>query len=402
MFIKMEGYIMKHFNRYFLAFIATVGIFTSSAQCMKNRRGTSKNGQKTSEETTPQMECQPVPQPVCQSAESFISSLIDTKVLDPKNYGKDGITALMIAAQQGNDVLCHSLLDGGFNATDVDKLNQNLWHYAVIGNNVYIIQMFAITFNLDLNQKSKTGKTPLMLAIESRQKDVVEELIKGDVGKRQQINIVDNDGNSALLIALINNVPEAARMLLERFKAINKEIFNKEGLNALLIAIEYSDNTEYAELSKMLIESGANVNVATPKKWTPLHYASKKILPELIILLLDKGADKNARTQGGMCPFHFAAQSNLAKARLTPDTNTTSTDKFQRRSYMARIGKFLTTNIPELFSSIGKKRENQDGSNVTAPPAKKPATTPVAPVTTPTVPQITNTSTEQSTEQPTK
>lgn len=56
---------------------------------------------------------------------------------------------------------------------------------------------------------------------------------------------------------------------------------------------------------KLLIEAGADVNVASDVKTTPLHYSPNGEITEL---LLAKGADVSARNKGGWTPLHSASK----------------------------------------------------------------------------------------------
>ncbi len=62
-------------------------------------------------------------------------------------------------------------------------------------------------------------------------------------------------------------------------------------------------------LAALLIEHGADPNVADDRGFTPLHWAAFKDGPDLVELLLDRQAEVNARTSTGATALHQAAAS---------------------------------------------------------------------------------------------
>ncbi|BDI32128.1 hypothetical protein CCAX7_41790 [Capsulimonas corticalis] len=62
-----------------------------------------------------------------------------------------------------------------------------------------------------------------------------------------------------------------------------------------------------AEIARMLIERGANVEAASDgSDWSPLHYCAANDLPDIARLLLEHGANPNARLANGDTPLKMA------------------------------------------------------------------------------------------------
>lgn len=110
--------------------------------------------------------------------------------------------------------------------------------------------------------------------------------------------------------SLSNSFPEAIDFLLEnRFININQK-FNEQ---PLLMFFIHGHEIESFEISRMLIEKGADVNIRNMYNQTPLHYAAESYNPktiELIKMLIDKGANINAVDQSNHTPLFFA-RNNL-------------------------------------------------------------------------------------------
>lgn len=72
-------------------------------------------------------------------------------------------------------------------------------------------------------------------------------------------------------------------------------------------------------VSKVLLENGANVNGNDDFQWTPLHYtaefadnstnATHVWKKEIAQLLVNKGADINAKSKSKSTPLHIAARA---------------------------------------------------------------------------------------------
>jgi uncharacterized protein len=102
------------------------------------------------------------------------------------------------------------------------------------------------------------------------------------------------------------------RRLLRRGDDPNK--LDGSGRTALHVAIE---NVE-AEAVRVLLDAGADPNIAPPGEDTPLHAAVNSTIDANVVkLLLEKGAQVDAKGSAGMTPLAWAANySDLRKVAL--------------------------------------------------------------------------------------
>jgi len=130
--------------------------------------------------------------------------------------------------------------------------------------------------------------------------DVLKRLVEAE---GMNVDLVDKNGYTALLIAAKNGNGEVVKYLINR-KA-KSEIADKEGWNALHHAA-YNGKHQVVEL---LLGYGANVNVITKGNNTPLHIAAGTKHFEAVRCLLKYGAKVNAVNKGFNTPLHSAAST---------------------------------------------------------------------------------------------
>ena len=74
------------------------------------------------------------------------------------------------------------------------------------------------------------------------------------------------------------------------------------------------------EIVKLLLENGAEVNVADRDGWTTLMKACFNGSTDTVELLLDGGADVHAQNRDGMTAFYMSClHGNVSKAKLLLD-----------------------------------------------------------------------------------
>ncbi len=125
---------------------------------------------------------------------------------------------------------------------------------------------------------------------------------------REQLNSYSADGFTPLGLACYFGHEEVVRYLL--FKGSEVDVPSKNGFSVYPINSAVAANN--AEITKLLLEAGADVNVAQYGGVTPLHSAASHGNIELIILLLEAGASISARTDDGKTPSLLAADKGFA------------------------------------------------------------------------------------------
>lgn len=131
----------------------------------------------------------------------------------------------------------------------------------------------------------------------------VEALMKEN---KDTINSVNENGFTPLIIATYRNQLAIVEYLINNNVDIN--YISQEG-SALLGAC-YKGNTE---LTKLLLENGADVNTVSPQKTSALIFAVQSRNIKLLELLLDYNADRSIVDINGFTALDYAKKLNNSK-----------------------------------------------------------------------------------------
>ncbi|NGF56123.1 ankyrin repeat domain-containing protein [Parapedobacter sp. SGR-10] len=125
--------------------------------------------------------------------------------------------------------------------------------------------------------------------------------------KPEVVNEISAHGFTPLGIAAHFNKEDVVRLLLMHHADPN--ISSQNGYNSYPLHAALNNNN--SNISKMLIEAGAEVNVSQNGRITPLHLAAQHGNIELIILLLEQGADVSITTELGANASDLAAEKGF-------------------------------------------------------------------------------------------
>lgn len=124
------------------------------------------------------------------------------------------------------------------------------------------------------------------------------ELYDGD------INVTDSLTQTLLIISCYQPNENITKKIIQKGADINKA--TKSGKSPLHAAV-YNDNEKAAQL---LIQAGANIDILDEDNDTPLHWAAKKQSYKVMRVLLDNGANPNAINKTGWVPLQCLLMSS--------------------------------------------------------------------------------------------
>ena len=126
--------------------------------------------------------------------------------------------------------------------------------------------------------------------------------VKHDLLRGLDVNFVDEDGNSLLMLAAKQGSTKSAALLLSAGARIH--LHNAVGDNALLLATFWG----HEGIVDLLLARQASLG-ANPRGWTPLHYAAYAGHTRIASKFLSQGADVNSVTANGLSSLMLAAQN---------------------------------------------------------------------------------------------
>lgn len=175
-----------------------------------------------------------------------------------------GDTALHKASEKGHSKIVHKLLqvDDSKIFTPNAKGDTPL-HLAATNGHLDIVQTLLASPYAEINANGSNGSTALHFAVQHRKEPVVRFLLSHSNSRSEtcDVDVVDNDGCTALHVAARNGFTVAIKLLLER--GCNYKLTNKEGKSALAVAQAeklklhfglYNRPGEWFEVQRLLAE----------------------------------------------------------------------------------------------------------------------------------------------------
>lgn len=138
----------------------------------------------------------------------------------------------------------------------------------------------------DPNLACPGGKSALRVALDENNFDIFDLLIKSGA----DVNAVDRDGQTNLIYAAGKGNLAAVKKLLELGVPVNAR--NKNGATALMFAVNNGSWNSRLQIVKLLLESGADPNIASQPKF----YYSGKEIQQCETALIDAAANADIDT----------------------------------------------------------------------------------------------------------
>jgi ankyrin repeat protein len=185
-----------------------------------------------------------------------------------------------------------------------DKVDSSLYQYKgemlsiAIEVNCTELFDFLLSKQADVNFKSRnTGDAPLHTAALVGNIDLAKRLITAGA----DVNTQNDAGWTALKQAVVTRKIEVVKYLIA---AGADTKITDEKRNSLLM-----DSVNNAELTKLFLENGLDVNAQNESGWTALTYASCSSDTDVLKVLIASGADANLKDKDGKTPLMWAAIS---------------------------------------------------------------------------------------------
>lgn len=108
-----------------------------------------------------------------------------------------------------------------------------------------------------------------------------------------------------------DRIDEVRAFLLKGGDVNSRDVFGDNS------GLHWAARLGLAEMARLLIDNGADLNIRNDEGFTPLHWAAGEGQKELVVILIVHGADVNARNKRGWTPLRWAeAQSQKEMVRI--------------------------------------------------------------------------------------
>ncbi len=193
---------------------------------------------------------------------------------------------LLAAAAAGDRAGAAAALRSGAKLDARDNQNNTALLLAVIGNHTELGQDL-IAAGADINAQADNRDTPWLLAGADGRTALLRAMLATG---RVDYTLVNRYGGTALIPAAHHGHVDAVRFLIAE-SAVAIDHVNNLGWTALLEAVILGDGGEaHTEIVRLLVASGANVNLADREGVTPLGHARRRGYEAISGILARSGA----------------------------------------------------------------------------------------------------------------
>ncbi|XP_044014111.1 uncharacterized protein LOC122856501 [Aphidius gifuensis] len=200
-------------------------------------------------------------------------------------------TVLHAAARSNSYDVLNLLAPNNLSINRIDSSGYAPIHHIADGGDSLCMTIL-LECGANVNLLSKKGDSALHIAAEAGCTDNLELLLKNGGNS----SIKNHRGQTALHLASRTHSLECIEALLRNGK-INPNDIDNDGRTALHLALGRSLLTY--DVTELLIDWRADVNIADKYGYTPLHVAALNELSQCVDILIQHGADLSARTKGG-------------------------------------------------------------------------------------------------------
>ncbi|MFC1603640.1 ankyrin repeat domain-containing protein [Planctomycetota bacterium] len=215
---------------------------------------------------------------------------------DVNKPGAIGWTPLLGAVNEGHVQVVKLLLENGANVDVGDGWYTPLY-YPIWDDNIEIEMVKTlISGGADVNTNPKEGDfRPLAYAVWYKRPDIAKILIEAGA----DVNTKIKDGLTPLHVALQNADADMVKQFIGT--GIKIPVFNKAILKGNLTKV------------KQLVEDGMNVDTPDELGWTATYWAVSAGQMEMAGYLLNQGIDVNAKTRDGHTLLHQASRAGMVE-----------------------------------------------------------------------------------------
>jgi ankyrin repeat protein len=186
---------------------------------------------------------------------------------------------LIAAAQQGDVERVSALLAAGAQVTAVDDSDATALVRAAYGNHIEVARLL-VSAGADVNHQDRTRQSAFLIATS----DGFHDLLLLSLENGADVHQTDSYNGTGLIRAADRGHVDIIRTLLTTDIPIDH--VNRLGWTALLEAVILGDGgPRHTEVVRLLVDAGANADLADHQGVTPLEHARRKGQTSVIAIL---------------------------------------------------------------------------------------------------------------------
>nr|XP_033785417.1 85/88 kDa calcium-independent phospholipase A2 isoform X5 [Geotrypetes seraphini] len=212
---------------------------------------------------------------------------------------EDGCTPLHMACRKGDVECLHELVEECQARQDIaDKKGETVFHYAARQNNPQIIEILAMNPSTGVNHLSQNGETPLHVACRLGKEGTVQALLRSQA----KCDAIGRHG-----FPIHTAMKYVQKGCVETILDVSHSQVLAEDPCYGGTPLHWAKS---AEMARLIIERGCNVNAISKTADTALHIMVKRSRFECSMVLLTHGANPNLKGEGGNTPLHLAMKQD--------------------------------------------------------------------------------------------
>ncbi|KAF5281784.1 hypothetical protein FQR65_LT14531 [Abscondita terminalis] len=210
---------------------------------------------------------------------------------------KDGVSVLMHAIINDQSNIAILLIRRGADVNAVDDVGSSALHHAALLWKHHVIREL-VSHGAQIDKLNDDGDTPLLIALKNSHVTCVKTLLS--LGA--DASICDKNGSTCLHLASLQNLD-----ILQKFLAIiNVNCVDLEGNTPLLISLRQSTSI----VTRFLLDFGADIFATNKRGFSAVHYAAKTGSELFLTEFIARGADVNQKTKSGDTPLLIHLMEN--------------------------------------------------------------------------------------------
>ena len=215
----------------------------------------------------------------------IFKTLMAVPEININHADENGDTALIRAAFKGHSEIVKILLSKEVDVNKVDKNSYTALIAAVEKDHIKIVELLLKVPEININHVDIDEESALMNASRIGNTKIIKTLL----AKGADVNLMNDERDTALMLALHNKNIEVAILLLA-VPGIDVNHRDEDGRTALMLA---SMNSHTEVVKALLATSGIDVNLADEDEITALIFAVDEQNATIVKLLLRAGANVN-------------------------------------------------------------------------------------------------------------